>query len=79
MLSKEQILENMAKPIHEGNCCTSWEQALKSAQAALNALIDSLPSDKIDINDSRPNLIYKPAWTARDYYRYYRQLLNMKG
>lgn len=41
--TREQLIEAMALPIHEGNCCTSWEQALKSAEAALNALIAELP------------------------------------
>ncbi len=44
MQTKDELIEVMAIPIHEGNSCTSWEQALKSAEAALNALLAELPT-----------------------------------
>ena len=45
MKSKEELIEIIAAPIHEGNSCTSWQQALKSAEEALEALCRALPEE----------------------------------
>ena len=88
MLSREQIIENMARVLFSCHAHYSrkWEDAEpeivvifeKQAQAALNALIDSLPTSKVTGELKSMNTTFSS--TAPEYLaEYYKQLLNMKG
>jgi len=80
MLSKEQIIERMATPIHEGNSCTSWNQAKKSAEAALNALLDSLPKPWELLTDHEMyKMTPEEVMAHKKASHLYMQLVTMKG
>ncbi len=83
MKTRDDIITDMAIPIHEGNCCTSWEQALKSAEAALDALLDSLPTgyvleEKTCGKTLKGEDVILDSVIYDDRAEYYQQLLNMK-
>ncbi len=79
MKTRAELIEVMAIPIHEGNCCTSWEQALKSAEAALNALLRELPKTHGDLTAKEIyEMTIEEVMSRKTGDVYYKQLLSMR-